>query len=836
MKSLPLTIRPALAVFGSWILLFGLILLNGYGLNLLGLAANPWALAILILLESLGLLRALTRRPLHWIGDPLELAGFLVVVVGVWLYFVYAAWPTLLPPSISGDAANHHFEIDTIFLTGRIFDDYPGGPLLITATLAHWAGLPPLRFEHPMAALWIALTAGGVYGIACAMLPDRRAFKTIALVAPAALYIPWYYFAGTLLRYQYFSPQVAGQLFLIGFVWFLVEYRATRHMHWALGMAACLIGISVSFQLWLALPLALFVVQLVADDWTGLQSIRRLMTALIRPVLVVVGLPALFWVAILVAGSRFIPQFSRFQTIGAVAMPSFEAFGGAFLVVPVLGLLLSLRSRYRVGTVMVLAALIGLQTAAIVATHLWLNLSEYWVGKAFFLAIFPVALFSVIPVARVYELGQNRLDRFHPVWAWSLAVILLGGLVWTVFPPPRLTPLSESEIRVAQWARDHLPSRHIHYIGRKSLMAQWLGEGMWGERYPDDLFVDLASLGPKTFEEWRNDPDWGEYLFVSGQQHLPLDSALQTIYQVDDAAIMRRPSSAPPSVEQDAGGSFGDVFSLDDYQVPRQTFRAGESVSITARVATLRMPLHQIVWRLQLRDRQGSAVVETRYDPFDNKFPLHRWPDGVLLSQPLTLSLPIDVPSGVYNLELGLYYVGNGEPVGYRSTDGATGDSASLGRIKVALPPPDKQELDQLAHADSRFGGAFALLGYRVSDNAGLVPGGSLRIDLYWQSLQPVQKDYTVFVHLLDASGTVRGQQDSAPRQGTYPTLFWEKGEIVADSYSLSLPPDLPPGDYRLAIGMYEWPSLQRLAVDDTSSRSPSDQLVLPTTVRIAAH
>ncbi len=833
MRPPALTIRPALAIFGSWVLLFALILVNGYAQSLLGLAANPRVLLVLVALESLVLAHVLLRQRVHWAGDPLELASFLVVVVGVWLYFVYAAWPTLLPPTLSGDAANHHFETEYVFRTGEIFGDYPGGPSLITATLAHWSGGSPLRFEHPMAALWIALTAGAVYAIACSMLPERRPFKIVALFAPFALFVPWYYFAGTLIRDQYFSPQVAGQLFWIAFVWFLIEYRATRHWLWTFGMALALIGISVTFQLWLPLPLALLLLLLAAD---AVAAHRPVLTSdSLRPLLIVVSLPALFWLAILIAGTRFVPQLSRFQTIGAVGPPAFETLGGAFLVLPALGVVLSFRPRYRTGTALALAALIALQIGAVFAGNFWMHLAEYWVGKAFFLAIFPIALFSVVPLAYGYELARRYVDRFRPALTWSMAVVGLSALVWAVFPPPRYSPLSEAEIQVALWARDHLPSRHINYIGRKSLTAQWLGEGMWNERYPDDLFVDLAVLGPKTFEEWRNDSEWGEYLFVSDRQRLPLDDAMQTVYRFGDAAILRRPPAAPRAAEGAAFGSFGDVFALREYQMPQRTLQAGETISMTAQLATLHSPLHKVVWRFQLRDLEASAVAEARQDPFDNKYPLHRWPDDILLSQTLNLALPASVPPGVYNLQLGLYYVGNGEPVRFQSADGTTDDVMPLGRVKVALPAPEQQELDQLTRTDARFGDALSLLGYRVRDDSPLVPGASLHIDLYWQSTRPVGKDYTVFVHLLDDKSSVRAQRDAAPRDGTYPTSSWEQGEIVTDSYSLTLPRDLAPGEYRLAVGMYEWPSLQRLSVTQSGDQRPEDHLLLPTTMRIAA-
>ncbi|MBE9506823.1 MAG: hypothetical protein IMY86_02130, partial [Chloroflexi bacterium] len=43
----------------------------------------------------------------------------------------------------------------------------------------------------------------------------------------------------------------------------------------------------------------------------------------------------------------------------------------------------------------------------------------------------------------------------------------------------------------------------------------------------------------------------------------------------------------------------------------------------------------------------------------------------------------------------------------------------------------------------------------------------------------------------------------SWPRGGTYPTLQWLPGEVVEDSYTIPVPPDAPPGEYTLRVGMY---------------------------------
>jgi hypothetical protein len=98
---------------------------------------------------------------------------------------------------------------------------------------------------------------------------------------------------------------------------------------------------------------------------------------------------------------------------------------------------------------------------------------------------------------------------------------------------------------------------------------------------------------------------------------------------------------------------------------------------------------------------------------------------------------------------------------------------------------------------------------------------------LYWQAVGEMDTDYTVFVHLVDGNGTVWGQDDSAPMNGTYPTTLWQPGEFVTDAHQLTLPPDLPPGDYGLEVGMYQVETGLRLAVAGSGNKITLDKISL---------
>jgi hypothetical protein len=52
------------------------------------------------------------------------------------------------------------------------------------------------------------------------------------------------------------------------------------------------------------------------------------------------------------------------------------------------------------------------------------------------------------------------------------------------------------------------------------------------------------------------------------------------------------------------------------------------------------------------------------------------------------------------------------------------------------------------------------------------------------------------------------------PGDGSVPTSRWKVDDRIDDYYSLQLPPDLPPGDYRLVVGLYDLASGRRLVAE----------------------
>jgi len=93
----------------------------------------------------------------------------------------------------------------------------------------------------------------------------------------------------------------------------------------------------------------------------------------------------------------------------------------------------------------------------------------------------------------------------------------------------------------------------------------------------------------------------------------------------------------------------------------------------------------------------------------------------------------------------------------------------------------------------------------RARISAGAIDAGDpICVELVWSAIQTPATDYTVFVHLLDASGRVVTQSDLPPGSGFAPTTTWLPAAPVADRRGLILPTTLSAGAYQIVTGLYD--------------------------------
>lgn len=117
-----------------------------------------------------------------------------------------------------------------------------------------------------------------------------------------------------------------------------------------------------------------------------------------------------------------------------------------------------------------------------------------------------------------------------------------------------------------------------------------------------------------------------------------------------------------------------------------------------------------------------------------------------------------------------------------------------------------------ITKAEVLFGDSIGMFGYelRLED---FKPGGKLTVTLYWESVQPVSENYTVFVQLLGPDYQLYGQKDKQPLAGLWPTSDWRPGSKITDKFELEVNDSAPPGQYIVLVGFYDLNTGQRLPV-----------------------
>lgn len=105
-------------------------------------------------------------------------------------------------------------------------------------------------------------------------------------------------------------------------------------------------------------------------------------------------------------------------------------------------------------------------------------------------------------------------------------------------------------------------------------------------------------------------------------------------------------------------------------------------------------------------------------------------------------------------------------------------------------------------------------------------PGDPLPVHLTWRALGKVDAYYSLYVKLLDATGSLVAGWDGQPRHGQAPTLLWVPGEVVDDLITLAVPADVPPGDYTVEVGIYRAADLARCLTLDADG-TPLDRVEL---------
>lgn len=262
----------------------------------------------------------------------------------------------------------------------------------------------------------------------------------------------------------------------------------------------------------------------------------------------------------------------------------------------------------------------------------------------------------------------------------------------------------------------------------------------------------------------------------------------------------------------------GTALRLIGYDVnPTDTLVSNDPLSITLYWQPQQRLEDDYTGFVQLLDSQGNKLAQAEDHPAGGLYyPTSLWRPGEFVREAFTLTVPADLAPGPYTLLAGMYHL-----------DDATGEIQPLASpIEVGkvgrLPAAITGAADPERTINAEFHDQILLAGYTLGPVRTTLP-----IVLYWRTQRWLDRDYTVFVHLIDESGEIVAQSDSQPAAGLAPTSIWGPGETVYDAHTLTLPASLQPGRYRLQVGMYDAQTNQRLPVTDAQLPGPNDAVLL---------
>jgi 4-amino-4-deoxy-L-arabinose transferase-like glycosyltransferase len=469
----------------------------------------------------------------------------------------------------------------------------------------------------------------------------------------------------------------------------------------------------------------------------------------------------------------------------------------------------------------------------------WRNLSLYgdWLGLETMVAIAgprPAAI-TLLDLVR-----QEGMGFYLSYWGVFGAFTILPP-AWVQFFYGALTVLSVAGGGLALWRLRAWPRAELWLlvffialtlVGVINWTLQTLasqGRLLFGAIAPLSIFmaVGLAAPGkelPLAQRSWRA---WGVGV---GMGSLGLVALVVPVAYIAPHYLPPRvlTESDLPKDLHPAQVTFDAKVELVGYTADETLRHPGERQRVTLYWRALQPMTADYVVALHLLGRGGEEVGKIDTWPGGGNAPTSQWPAGGLLADTywLPISTTATAPSQLkLDLAFWLGQPDNKLPMKTAAEAGGPLDQ-SLALVVGRLAPAQSTEFKPALAEGTRFEYGIALLGVDT--------GQAGRVTLYWKTDQVVPGNYTVFLHVLDASGTQVTQADGPPLNNDWPTSAWIPGQALADVRQVADPAKLAPGRYTVVLGLYEPESGARVAAFRADGAEwPDDMVVLKDAIEI---
>jgi hypothetical protein len=449
------------------------------------------------------------------------------------------------------------------------------------------------------------------------------------------------------------------------------------------------------------------------------------------------------------------------------------------------------------------------------------------------LALFLAGLGIEWLIRRIEASNVVRLDRL----ALATSVALLLGLPLGVAQSSslllryQLRPIIRQELerQAGEWLRVHsapgatiFASERVGYLADRTALV-WGGVNGDGDK--SRALVRALAKDPPEYCVSLNSIAWGRLMRTSWFQdnyeqletfESPYDAASPFTIWGYRHSVFDAGKYHPTSARLSSGAN------LVGYRYWPERVMPGEAVYVTLfwqsshPIGDSFRPVVQVV-------SPSDGMAWAQVNDVTHRSVLKDWQQTEqVVTDRFVLTTTTGIPVGAYDLRVSTRTpdLKNVLPF-YHGQDTSPTSRILLGYLVV----PWRGEMDQAKPVNARVGERINLLGFEVEE--GLSPGAEFDVTLYWEAQSSPEDDYVVFVHLLDSKGQLAAGHDGPPMSGWYHTKAWLPGEVVPDTHHLVLEPDLPTGTYWLQVGMYRWPSLERLPAWDSQGVEQVDGAIV---------
>jgi hypothetical protein len=352
-----------------------------------------------------------------------------------------------------------------------------------------------------------------------------------------------------------------------------------------------------------------------------------------------------------------------------------------------------------------------------------------------------------------------------------------------------------------------LPTGALDYIDSLPLLNTTYEEGGLNTQ-PPDVSRQLSALAGAGFR----------YIVVHKDKVTPEQLAAYRSYLVisphyEDDEVVVYSTSPVLGQEYSLANDLEVGVGIVGAKLSAGDIRPGAVLEIEIVWGTTESPDADFQVELALVDGEGETRQAQRFDVSPD-WPTGQWPANTIVRDRYSLVIDKWLDGGQYDVVLSL-----------AQDEQLVGQRVTLGQVEMVLPERSFTVPVMMHQVDAIFGDELRLMGYDLEMEA-----NSLHITLHWQALRRMDVSYTMFVHVIDpATNGIVTQADVVPYGFTYPTAWWEAGEVVSDEMVIPLG-EVPAGQYGLAVGVYDANTGDRLAISGQSSELTVDldRLILP--------